>query len=100
MRREGLTRTAPENLHAGAGRTDLAVSLDQLQVQIPNLKRVSLVVGWFGDDLRASHCTIRPGVERRNKPTEPQGWSVAGLTRDDAHLISQSEGGPAYGGTP
>ena len=100
MRREGLTRTTPENLYAGAGRTDLAVSLDQLQVQIPNLKRVSLVVGWFGDDLRAAHCIIRPGVERRNKPTEPQGWSVAGLTRDDAHLISQSGGGPAYGGTP
>lgn len=100
MRREGLTRTRPENLHAGDGRTDLAVSLDQLQLQLPNLKRVSLVVGWFGDDLRAGHCTIRPGVERRDKPTEPVQWSVAGLTRDDAHLISQSGGGPAYGGTP
>ncbi len=66
MRREGLTRTRPENLHAGDGRTDLAVSLDQLQLQLPNLKRVSLVVGWFGDDLRAGHCTIRPGVERRD----------------------------------
>lgn len=100
MRREGLTRTTPENVHAGDVRTDLAVSLDQLQVQLPNLKRVSLVVGWFGDDLRAGHCAIRPGVERRNKPTEPASWSVAGLTRDNAHLISQSGGGPAYGGTP
>lgn len=100
LRREGLTRTTPENLHAGPHRPDLVVSLDQLQVQAPNLKRVSLVVGWFGDDLRASHCAIRPGVERRLKPTEPQDWAVAGLTRDDAHLISQSGGGPAYGGTP
>jgi hypothetical protein len=100
MRREGLTRTRPENLHAGDGRTDLAVSLDQLQVQLPHLKRVSLVVGWFGDDLRAGHCAIRPGVEGRDKPTEPVQWSAAGLTRDDAHLISQSGGGPAYGGTP
>ena len=100
MRREGLTRTKPENMHAGDGRTDLAVSLDQLQVQLPNLKRVSLVVGWFGDDLRAGHCTIRPGVERRDKPTEPVHWSAAGLTREDAHLISQSGGAPAYGGTP
>lgn len=100
MRREGLTRTTPENVHAGDVRTDLAVSLDQLQIQLPNLKRVSLVVGWFGDDLRAAHCTIRPGVERRDKSTEPASWSVAGLTRDDAHLISQSGGGPAYGGTP
>lgn len=100
MRREGLTRTTPENVHAGDTRTDFAVSLDQLQVQLPNLKRVSLVVGWFGDDLRAGHCTIRPGVELRDKPTEPAMWSVAGLTRDDAHLISQSGGAPSYGGTP
>lgn len=100
MRREGLTRTSPDNVHSGAGRVDLAVSLDQLQTQLPNLKRVSLVVGWFGDDLRAGHCAIRPGVERRDKPTEPASWSVAGLAREDAHLISQSGGGPAYGGTP
>jgi len=100
MRREGLTRTRPENMHSGRGRTDLAVSLDQLQMQLPNLKRVSLVIGWFGDDLRAGHCTIRPGVERRDKPTEPAAWSAAGLTRDEAHLISTSGGGPAYGGTP
>jgi hypothetical protein len=100
MRREGLTRTTPENVHAGDTRTDLEVSLDQLQIQLPNLKRVSLVVGWFGDDLRAGHCMIRPGVERRDKPTEPAKWSVAGLTRDNAHLISLSGGGPAYGGTP
>ena len=100
LRREGLTRTTAENVHASTGRTDLAVSLDQLQAQLPNLKRVSLVVGWFGDDLRARHCTIRPGVERRGKPTEPQSWSVAGLTREDAHLISEADEGPAYGGTP
>ena len=100
MRREGLTRTRPENLHGGDGRSDLTVSLDQLQAQCPNLKRVSLVVGWFGDDLRAGHCTIRPGVERAEKVTEPLTWSVAGLVRAEAHLISQSVGVPAYGGTP
>ena len=101
MRREGLTRTAAENLHMGDGRADLMVSLDQLQAQCPNLKRVSLVVGWFGDDLRAGHCIIRPGVERVVKGTEPLTWSVAGLERGEAHLISHvSSGGPAYGGTP
>ncbi|WP_298099652.1 glycoside hydrolase/phage tail family protein [Brevundimonas sp.] len=100
MRRDGLTRTTAENLHTGEGRTDLAASLDQLQAQCPNLKRVSLVVGWFGNDLRAGHCTIRPGVERIDKATEPLRWSVAGLGRTGAHRISQSHGGPAYGGTP
>lgn len=100
VRREGLTVSRVENLHGGDGRTDLAASLDQLQAQAPNLKRVSLVIGWFGDDLRAAHCQVRPGVESRDKRTEPLDWSVAGLDRDGAHLISQSGGGPAYGGTP
>jgi hypothetical protein len=100
LRRDGLTRTRSENVHHGEGRPDLLVSLDQLQLQCPNLKRVSLVVGWFGDDLRAGHCRIRPGVERRDKATEPQVWSVAGLDRGEAHLVSQTGGAPAYGGTP
>ncbi|QTN19158.1 glycoside hydrolase/phage tail family protein [Brevundimonas sp. AJA228-03] len=100
MRREGLTRTRSENIHLGDGRTDVIASLDQLAAQLPNLKRVSLVIGWFGTDLRAGHCVVRPGVERRNKPTEPLTWSVAGLGREDAHLISEADGRPSYGGTP
>lgn len=99
LRREGLTRTVPENVHGG-NRSDLSLSLDLLQAQLPNLKRVSLVIGWFGDDLRAEHCKIRPGVEAVDKATEPLAWSVAGLERRQAHLISQTSGGPAYGGTP
>ncbi|KQY70156.1 MULTISPECIES: glycoside hydrolase/phage tail family protein [unclassified Brevundimonas] len=99
-RREGLTRTTAENVHGGDGRTDLIVSLDQLMAQAPGLKRVSLVIGWFGTDLRAAQCTIRPGVERVGKATEPLSWSVAGLARAEAHVISESGGAPAYGGTP
>lgn len=99
-RREGLTRTRAENLHTAEGRADVLVSLDQLQAQAPNLKRVSLVIGWFGTDVRAGHVQLLPGVERRDKPTEPLVWSVAGLERASAHLISQNNGAPAYGGTP
>lgn len=100
VRREGLTRTTAENVHNGEGRPDLVVSLDQLQAQLPNLKRVSLVVGWFGDDLRAGSCRVRPGVESSDKPTEPMVWSVAGLDRHEAYEVSRVEGAPAYGGTP
>lgn len=100
VRREGLTRTTPENVHGGGGRPDVLKSLDLLQAQLPNLKRVSLVIGWFGDDLRAGHCRIRPGVERAEKATAPLSWSVAGLGRAEAHLISSADGSPAYGGTP
>ncbi|WAC59414.1 baseplate multidomain protein megatron [Brevundimonas sp. SL130] len=100
VRREGLTRTTVENVHNGEGRADLVVSLDQLQAQLPNLRRVSLVVGWFGDDLRAGHCRVRPGVERRDKPTEPLVWSVAGVRREEAYEVTRVDGAPAYGGTP
>ncbi|MDQ1155411.1 glycoside hydrolase/phage tail family protein [Brevundimonas sp. SORGH_AS_0993] len=100
VRREGLTRTTAENVHNGEGRADLLASLDQLQAQLPNLKRVSLVVGWFGSDLRAGECRVRPGVERRDKPTEPMDWSVAGVGRAGAYVVSQVDGAPAYGGTP
>lgn len=100
VRRTGLTRTDVENVSSAEGRPDLIVSLDQLTAACPNLKRVSLVIGWFGDDLRAGHCTIRPGVERRDKPTVPLDWSVAGLDRATAHLVSTVGGAPAYGGTP
>lgn len=100
VRRTGLTRTEVENVSSAEGRPDLIVSLDQLTAACPNLKRVSLVIGWFGNDLRAGHCTIRPGVERRDKPTIPLDWSVAGLDRSSAHLVSMAGGAPAYGGTP
>lgn len=100
VRRSGLTRIESENVHAPDGRPDLIVSLDQLGAQCPNLKRVSLVVGWFGTSLAAGDCAIRPGVERRDKDTEPLVWSVAGETRETAHLISEVDGRPAYGGTP
>lgn len=105
MRREGLTRARAENVNHAEGRADLLVSLDQLMVQAPNLKRVSLIVGWFGDDVRVGHCRIRPGVENRTKATEPMEWKVAGLERAEAHLISRVDDGaggegPAYGGTP
>jgi hypothetical protein len=39
-------------------------------------------------------------VERRDKPTEPLAWSVAGVAREDAYEVSQVDGAPAYGGTP
>src|SRR5262249_10631579 len=58
------------------------------------------IVSWFGTDLRAAHCEIRPGVELDVKDNAPIAWSVAGVFRAGAHLVSLHEGRPAYGGTP
>ena len=100
LRREGLFRTAAENVNNREGRADLLVSLDQLQAQLPNLKRVTLVVSWFGDDLRCGSCRVRPKVDRLAKDTTGQSWRVAGVGRAGASVVSELDGAPAYGGTP
>jgi len=100
MRREGLTRTTAETLNNTEGRPDLVVSLDQLQAQLPNVEEVTLVVAWFGDDLRCGSCAIRPRVEQAAKATIPFEWRVNGVARADAAVVSHHDGGPAYGGTP
>ncbi|MBI5314106.1 MAG: glycoside hydrolase/phage tail family protein [Methylocystis sp.] len=102
--------TAAENRHQLTAATDWTASIDALQALCPNLESVALVVAWFGDDLRAEHCTIAPRVDATFKTIGqfnfilggfwPPDWSVAGLTRATARLVSQIDGRAAYGGTP
>ena len=99
-RRIGRAATEAENVHTGAGVADWTVSLDQLQDMAPAIEAAALTVAWFGDDLRCGHCAIKPGVEVRQKSTKPHAWSVAGLDRGEAHLISQGTMGANFGGTP
>lgn len=80
--------------------TDWEASLNELQALCPNLSSAALVVSWFGTDLRADYCKVVPGVEVAARSGESRSWSVSGITRSNAHLISTSNGGPAYGGTP
>jgi hypothetical protein len=96
----GLGATRPENQHQFQAATDVVASLDALQALCPNLKRVSLVVSWFGDDLRAGRCTIAPRVESAAKITDGDAWSVAGLTRAAARAVSMVDGVPAYTNSP
>jgi len=100
LRRDGLTRTSAETLNNSEGRPDLVVSLDQLQAQLPHVEEVTLVVAWFGDDLRCGSCAVRPKVETATKATLPFDWSVNGVDRTHAAVVSSNGGGPAYGGTP
>lgn len=87
------------NRHSLQGLTDWDVSIDELMALCPNLERVAFVVSWFGTDLRAGECRILPGVEVSAR-NESSLWSVSGQSRESAHLVSRSGGGPAYGGTP
>ena len=71
--------TQAENLNALPDATDMVVALDWLQAMAPKVESVSLVVAWFGDDLRAGSCKVRPGVEVSAKSTTPVSWSVNGV---------------------
>ncbi len=90
----------PINLHASSITPDALVSMAQLAALYPNLEWVIIVVGWFGLDLRIADCLIQPGVETSTKTTTPLTWWSGGVARSGAHLISQLDGSPAYGGTP
>ncbi len=86
--------------HQLYGGSDVDTALGHLMALCPNLRRVSLVVSWFGDDLRAGTCTLTPRVEIAHKPTTGTEWSVAGVTRPSARVVSEVAGKPAFGGTP
>ncbi|EKF40644.1 phage host specificity protein [Nitratireductor indicus C115] len=106
--------------------SDLEASLDELQMLFPNLETVSLVVSWFGTDLRAGECRIKPMVATPGKRNFPEMWEewwgkmgipamlfspwlegehsapwvVSGNRRYEAQTVSTTSSGAAYGGTP
>jgi hypothetical protein len=94
----GTTET--ENAHQSSRISDWTLSIDELVALCPNLEHVSLVVSWFGDDLRCGECSVRPKVEAAGRAVKGTSWSVAGISRASAEVVSSHEGGPAYGGTP
>jgi hypothetical protein len=105
----GPGQYTPENRHVAHAASDVEASLDELQAICPNLERVAIVVAWFGNDLRAVHCEVYPAVDRADKSTTAGAqldaagrgtWSVDGVTRSTARVVSQIDGRAAYGGTP
>lgn len=100
FRETGEGARVPENVHNNDGAADFVSSLDALEAAAPNLQSVSLVVSWFGTDLRAGACEMRPGVEVGAKTTTPYDWKAGGVARGAAHVVSLHNNAPAYGGTP
>ncbi len=91
---------AVANVNSPSEEPDFVTSLAQLQQDLPNCEATSLIVSWFGDDLRAGRCTIRPKVEQTQHDGKKMDWQVSGLTRDAAEPVPQDAGRSVYGGTP
>ena len=51
-------------MNTPSGKSDFATSIEALDEELPNCGSVSLVVSWFGDDLRCQDCDIQPKVEQ------------------------------------
>lgn len=91
----------PVNMNNISGQSDILQALDQLETALPSCRNVSIVVSWFGNDLRAGECKLHPGVETQTRLLSDVNWKVSTITRESAYLVStDAEGRPLYGGTP
>ncbi len=88
------------NINSPSGLADFATSVTALRTELPKCEAASLIVSWFGDDLRAEYCSLRPKVEQTEFDGEEMPWTVSGLARADAMPIPQEGGAAVYGGTP
>lgn len=96
----GAGRSWAANMHSPSGLPDLVASTRALAHELPGCEAASLVVSWFGDDLRCGECQIRPKVERKGEDGQSMPWVVSGLSRQAAQLVRHVDDRPVYGGTP
>ncbi len=94
----GVVRSV--NVNSASGISDFATALVQLTEEAPRCGAVSLVVSWFGDDLRAGQCEVRPKVENAGPDAVGAPWRAGGIGRAGAQVIARLGGRPVYGGTP
>ncbi len=88
------------NVNSSSGLSDFQTSLNALVEEVPSCESVSLIVSWFGDDLRCGTCQVQPKVEATGADAVGMPWSVSGLNRASAAEVPEEEGRPIYGGTP
>ena len=94
----GVNRSA--NVNSASGKTDFSTSLEHLRDDLPNCGSVSLVVSWFGDDLRCGVCKVQPKVEQSVYDGVGMPWTVSGVARPQAVQVPRVEGRSIYGGSP
>ncbi len=99
-REAGYGETTVANINTPSGKPDLATSLETLTEELPRCGSISLVVSWFGDDLRCGSCSLKPKVELPGGDADKMPWTVSGLDRGSAEVIASVDGRPVYGGTP
>ncbi|WP_415184446.1 baseplate multidomain protein megatron [Phaeovulum sp.] len=97
---KGLGEQVAANIHSPSGVTDFSASLMALAEELPNCGAASLVVSWFGSDLRCGECAVQPKIEDARFDGNAMPWRVSGLQRGDAVEVARVDGRSVYGGTP
>ncbi len=97
---EAPGRNRSANVHTPSGLTDFVTSLQQLGEELPAVGSVSLIVSWFGNDLRCSSCEVRPKVEQTLREGVGMPWRAGGIARAAALEVPKVDGKSIYGGTP
>ncbi len=97
---EGDAAVRSANVNSPSGKPDFSTALEQLREELPHCGSVSLVVSWFGDDLRCGSCQVKPKVEQRALEGKGMIWRAGGIGRDAAEEVARVEGKSVYGGTP
>ncbi|MEO0943582.1 MAG: glycoside hydrolase/phage tail family protein, partial [Pseudomonadota bacterium] len=96
---EAPGRAVSANVNNAQGVADFEVSLEAMDEELPNCDAVSLIVSWFGNDLRCGQCEVKPKVEQTGiEGSQP--WAVSGVGRAAAETVPYEDGRPIYGGTP
>ncbi|WP_353142236.1 glycoside hydrolase/phage tail family protein [Paracoccus sp. (in: a-proteobacteria)] len=96
----GLGEMQVVNHNTPMAPTDFLASMRILGRELPNVGSVSLVVSWFGDDLRVGECAVRPKVEDLSRDGREMPWRAGGIGREGATEVARVEDRPIYGGTP
>lgn len=96
----GLGETAVINRNTPLAGSDFQASMQTLARELPNVGSVSLVVSWFGDDLRVGQCSVQPKVEDVSRDGREMAWRAGGIDREGAAQVSRINDRPIYGGTP
>lgn len=95
---KGVSKVA--NVNGLGGKTDFARSVLNLNDDVPNCGSISLVVSWFGSDLRCGECQLEPAVEQSEFEGDAMTWGVSGQDRTVAKVLDKVDGRSIFGGTP
>ncbi|MDB6181514.1 baseplate multidomain protein megatron [Paracoccus fistulariae] len=96
----GLGEMRSINVNTPMGGTDFTASMTTLGRELPNVGSVSLVVSWFGNDLRINHCAVKPKIENSDGEGSEMAWRAGGIDRGAAERVARVNDRPIYGGTP